>query len=67
MKKLKLGVIGVGGRGFGMIRSVLSKMKDVEIVAVCDEYQDRVERAQAYVQENCGNTPFGTAVSLPSA
>ena len=63
MKKLKLGVIGVGGRGFGMIRSVLSKMSDIEIVAVCDEYQDRVERAQNYVQENCGYTPFGSVRS----
>ncbi len=63
MKKLKIGVIGVGGRGFGMIRSVLSKMSDIEIVAVCDEYQDRVERAQAYVQENCGYTPYGSVHS----
>ena len=41
MKKLRMGVIGLGSRGYGMMRG-LSKHPEVEIVAVCDEYQDRV-------------------------
>lgn len=43
MEKLKIGVIGLGGRGQSMTR-VLAHMKDVEILAVCDGYQDRAEK-----------------------
>ena len=43
MEKLKIGIIGLGGRGQSMTR-VLARMKDVEIVAVCDGYSDRAEQ-----------------------
>lgn len=43
MDKLKLGIIGLGGRGQSMTH-VLARMKDVEILAVCDEYKDRAEK-----------------------
>lgn len=43
-------VIGLGQRGFGLIRDVLLKNKDLEIVAVCDVYEDRVQRALETVE-----------------
>ena len=44
MKKLKMGVIGLGGRGRGLVRDVLLKNKDLNIIAVCDVYDDRVAK-----------------------
>jgi len=38
-------VIGLGQRGDALIRDVLLKNKDVKIIAVCDIYQDRINRA----------------------
>ncbi len=43
MKKLKIGIIGLGGRGYSM-SAILNNMKDVEILAVCDSYKDRAEQ-----------------------
>ena len=35
-------------------------MNDIDVVAVCDEYEDRVKRAQDEVEEQRGIVPFGT-------
>ena len=59
MKTLKIGVVGLGQRGKGLMNVTLG-MDDVEIIAVCDEYQDRVEEAQKKVEEKRGTIPFGT-------
>lgn len=40
--KVRLGVIGMSGRGRGLMKNLLG-MEDVEIVAVCDLYDDRVQ------------------------
>lgn len=46
MKKLRVGVIGVGGIGFGAHLSGYEKLADkVEIVAVCDIDEAKLERA----------------------
>ncbi len=60
MNKIRLGVVGLGGRGFGWIKGEFVKLDNVEVAAVCDLYQDRVEKTQDFVKEVCGNTPFGT-------
>ncbi len=61
MEKLKLGIVGLGQRGFSVANSELVKMTDtVEVTAVCDLYPDRVERAQKMFEEKCGYSPFGT-------
>ena len=49
--KIKVGVIGVGGRGHGMIGTIDDMQEDVQIIGVCDVYQDRVENAQKRVEE----------------
>ncbi|MDD4796448.1 MAG: Gfo/Idh/MocA family oxidoreductase [Eubacteriales bacterium] len=56
---LRLGIIGLGNRGFGQLR-VLTDMPDVAISGVCDSYADRVDKARSLVQEKCGTTPMGT-------
>ncbi|MBR5584347.1 MAG: Gfo/Idh/MocA family oxidoreductase [Lachnospiraceae bacterium] len=38
-------VIGLGNRGFHLIREILLKNEDINIVAVCDVYEDRIKRA----------------------
>ena len=49
-RKLRMGVVGLGGRGYGQT-SLLLDMADVDIVAVCDVYADRTEAAQKLVEE----------------
>jgi predicted dehydrogenase len=57
-KKLRLGFIGVGGRGTWLLGLALRR-DDAEVKAVCDIKPDRVERAQQIVKEAHGNTPRG--------
>ena len=42
--KIKIGVVGLGQRGKGLLETLLA-IDAFEIVAVCDCYQDRVDRA----------------------
>ncbi len=50
-KQLRFGVIGLGGRGRSMMQHVILPRENVKIVAVCDVYQDRVERALSILQD----------------
>lgn len=58
--KTKFGVVGLGGRGYSMIRDVLLAFEDVDIVAVCDLYPDRNERASKLIKKVRGYEPFTT-------
>lgn len=40
-KKIKIGLIGLGNRGYGLL-SVLVRMDDIMISAVSDSYEDRM-------------------------
>ena len=60
---VRLGVLGLGCRGYSQVK-VLLDMPDVEITAVSDAYQDRVERAQKAVESAHGKKPFGTTVAM---
>ena len=44
MERIKLGVVGLGQRGYSMLRNFLSQ-PEVDIVAICDVYEDRVNAA----------------------
>ena len=56
-EKLKVALMGCGNRGtYGILKALLV-CPETEIVAVCDVYADRMEKAQAMVQEKRGNTP----------
>ncbi len=59
MEKIRLGFIGVGGRGKG-IAEMLATMPGVEIKSVCDVYGDRVDDTRKSVNAINGDTPKGT-------
>jgi predicted dehydrogenase len=56
--KVRLGFIGVGGRGTWLLRLALQR-DDCEVKSVCDVKPDRVQRAQDMVNEQTGKTPRG--------
>lgn len=58
MRKIKTGVIGLGGRGWGLLGTILA-CEEAEVVAVCDVYEDRVGNAQKKVEEKTGKKPVG--------
>ena len=55
---IKSCVIGLGNRGLALLTDVLLKISDLEIVSLCDLYEDRVEAGIAKSKE-CGMTPQG--------
>ena len=57
MDKIKLGFLGLGQRGRGLITNVLGNFPDVDIVAVCDEYPDRTEDEAKRIKESRGVEP----------
>ena len=50
-KTIKVGYIGLGSRGFGMIDACFSKMNDVEVAYVCDLYDERLEKTVKLFEE----------------
>ncbi len=55
-KQTNFGVIGISGRGSGMLAELLS-VDGVKVTAVCDKYEDRALNGVKIVQEKAGNTP----------
>lgn len=59
MRKVKIGVIGHGCRGCGLMETML--LTDMyEFIMVCDKYEDRVKDGQKQVFDKLGYTPAGT-------
>lgn len=54
---IKIGMIGFGGRGTGLLEQVVLPREDVEVVAVCDFYEDRAENAKKLVTEKKNKEP----------
>ncbi|MBR3996945.1 MAG: Gfo/Idh/MocA family oxidoreductase, partial [Clostridia bacterium] len=59
MKKIRMSIIGLGGRGSWWLGELL-KMEDVEITAVCDKFEDRMENGRKKCAEAYGHEIFGT-------
>ncbi len=59
MQKVRIAVIGLGQRGYDLLR-LFTGMDNMIVSAVCDTYQDRVESAQERVVEKGFERPFGT-------
>lgn len=55
-RKIKLGIIGLGQRGCGLLYTNLH-VEEAEIYAVCDVYDDRIEWAQQRVKKEKGYEP----------
>ena len=51
VKKLKLCVVGCGGRGTGAAVQALRADKDVELVAMADAFQDRLDNSLKSIKE----------------
>ncbi len=51
MNEIKLGIIGLGQRGSGLLRCIVKNFNSVKVVAVCDEYEDRVKNTQKVIFE----------------
>lgn len=60
MSKIKMGLIGLGNRGFGLLDYIFSEHPDVEIIAVCDTYDDRCDRAIELLEKKGKVTPVKT-------
>lgn len=60
MKQFKVGIIGLGGRGLDLLKHIVLPRKYVDIVSICDTYEDRVEAAAKAIVEKGGKEPFGT-------
>lgn len=60
-EKLRIGFVGIGGRGFGAHVKKLSKLENdgqpIELVAVCDVFNEYRDKAADYIKKNNGNTP----------
>jgi len=60
MAEMKVGIIGLGGRGMGHLSVVLCERDDVCVTYVCDSYEDRCLAAVKVVEERKGTTPQWT-------
>lgn len=59
MNSVKAGIVGLGGRGIGLLKQIV-KMKDVDILAVCDLYEDRTKEGAEIVAKAKKTKPFET-------
>ena len=51
-KKLKIALVGCGGRGSGAIVQALTADENTELVAMADAFPDRIEKSLAGIQEH---------------
>ena len=60
--RIKLGIIGLGGRGLGMLKNPIIPMKEegIDVVAVCDLLSDRVDKAVNTLLESGAEKPFAS-------
>ena len=56
MKQYNVGAIGLGNRGYALLSSMMA-CPECKIVALCDLYEDRVERASKLVEERQREAP----------
>ena len=56
-EKVTTAVIGLGGRGLSLLKAVILGMEDVEVLGVCDLYEDRTQAGVEAVLEARGTKP----------
>lgn len=59
-EKLRLGLVGLGQRGSSLLEGIFIPSERVEVAAVCDIYDDRIEKAVSCVTEAGQKAPFAT-------
>ncbi len=62
MDRVRVAAVGLGGRGYGILEVLLLRMDNVEVIAVCDLYEDRTAAAAEAVVRAYGEErrPFAT-------
>lgn len=60
ISNINVAVIGLGGRGHGLMCGVLFKLEGITVTAVCDLYEDRVKRSADAIENHYGKRPFET-------
>ena len=60
MSKLKVGIIGLGSRGFSLLKEIILPIDTIEVTAVCDSYEDRAKEGADEVEKKYGHLPFFT-------
>lgn len=59
-EKIRLGYIGLGHRGYGVMEKCIAEMADVEIVALCDKEPLQFEKTLKLLKEKGRPVPFCT-------
>lgn len=60
MRSINIAIAGLGGRGFGLLKDVILTFDEVNVLGVCDLYEDRAQRGFDAVKEKKGNEPLKT-------
>ena len=60
-KKIGIALVGLGNRGISMLKDCLLPRREVEILSVCDVYEDRRARAVQSIKEAGRPEPLSTA------
>ena len=55
-KKLKLAVVGCGGRGSGAVVQALNADENIELVSMADAFKDRIDSSLKAIQEEFGKS-----------
>ena len=61
MKKLKVGLIGLGQRGRGLLNNILHNSDQAEMAALCDLFPERIQAAVEKVEKSGQPTPMQTS------
>ena len=56
MKKLNVGIVGLGQRGYDLT-PLFCSMDNINIVSVCDVLEERIQRELSLISEKTGKTP----------
>ncbi len=56
MKDIRIGYIGLGGRGQSLLDDIILEQGE-NVTAVCDLYEDRVKKGADLVEKKCGKRP----------
>ena len=60
MNKIRMGVVGYGQRGSYVTVHSLHFINEIEVTAICDLYQDRVDQGVKESEEKYGSKVLGT-------
>ena len=55
-KKLKLAVVGCGGRGSGAVVQALNADDNVELISMADAFRDRIDSSLKGIQDHFGDS-----------